>query len=74
MPGTITRDTMLLDGEDANLVGVGAYEYPARGGEHVTYILAFHDGRPFILRFHTTLEGPPDGWISDFLSGFRFLD
>ena len=74
VPGTITRDTMLLDGEDANLVGVQAYEYPARGFEHVTYILAFHDGRPFILRFHTMLSGPPDGWISEFLSGFRFLD
>ncbi len=74
VPGLVTRGTLVLDGEDANRVNIKSYEYPARGYEHVTYILAIHDGQPFIIRFHTMLNEPPDGWISDFLSGFRFLD
>ena len=37
-----------LDGEDALRVRISGYEHPGRGGENALYVLAIHDGRPFL--------------------------
>jgi hypothetical protein len=73
VPGRVSRGTAWIDGERANRIGVLAYEYPARGGEYVTYVVTMHGTRPVILRFHTRADSPPDEWDL-FLEGFQFLD
>jgi hypothetical protein len=72
VPGPVTRGSFDLDGIVANRISIESYEYPARGAEHVTYLLALHDGRPVVLRFHTTRETPREGWIDEFVHGFRW--
>ncbi len=47
-------DEVVLDGERAVVVHIQAYEYPAKSGQELVYVLAMHDGRPYILRFWTS--------------------
>jgi hypothetical protein len=71
-PPVITRATATVDGEPAILVHIEAYEYPARGGQWLEYILVVHDARPYYIRIRNT-DG--DGLsVDDVLAGFRFLD
>ena len=65
---------MTLDGEDAWLV-TSTYQY--FGGEHddYTYVMAFHEQRPFILSFFESTERPAaEGWIEDLRGRFGFRD
>ena len=71
-PPVPTTDNTVLDDEPAMLIQIQAYEYPARGGQIVAYVIAMHDGRPLIIRFWTpadTLDG-----VDELLAGFRFED
>ena len=43
-----------LDGQPAVLIRIQAYEYPAKSGQEVAYLVALHDGRPLIIRLRTT--------------------
>jgi hypothetical protein len=66
-----------FDGLSANRISITAPDGPSvllQSAENVTYILAFRDDRPIILRFATRLDDPPTGWIRSFLDGFTFLD
>jgi hypothetical protein len=70
-PPVVTTESATLDGEAATVVLVNAYEYPANGGQWLGYILAVHDGRPYVVRAwnreHDRLG------LTEVLSGFRFL-
>jgi hypothetical protein len=72
LPVRASYGTIDLDGTAAKRVSIEAYEEPARGAEHVTYIVTFHEGRPVVMRFHSTWTTPPPGWIAEFLDGFRW--
>jgi hypothetical protein len=67
-----------LAGEEAWLVKIYGYEYPAHGGENALYVLALHGGRPYFLRFHTSANfapGSPPGSRWDFIvDSFQFVD
>jgi hypothetical protein len=66
------QDTDTLDGEPSVVVVIQAYEYPARGGQEVVYIVAMHDGRPYILRIRTTADRVRD--LRSVIDGFHFVD
>jgi hypothetical protein len=71
-PPTPVIDSVVLDGQPARLIHIQAYEYPARGGQVVAYLIAVHDGRPFVIRLWTDrneLAG-----VDEVLAGFRFGD
>jgi hypothetical protein len=61
-----------LDGEPSVVLRIQAYEHPARGGQEVVYIAAFHDGRPYLVRIHTSANHVRD--LGAVIAGFRFLD
>ncbi len=67
------RTSMSLDGEPAAVISIEANEYPAKGAEFVKYVVAVHNGRPFIIRVWTSGAGgiPPAG---ELLGGFSFVD
>jgi hypothetical protein len=61
-----------LGGEPSVVVRIQAYEYPAHGGQEVAYIATFHDGRPYLVRIHTTANEVVD--LGAVIAGFRFTD
>ena len=71
-PPTGHRDATTLGGEPAVVTRIHAYEYPARGGQEVVYIVAMHDGRPYIVRIHTR-EDYVQG-LESIIAGFTFVD
>ena len=71
-PPSGRRETGMLDGEPAVFTRIPAYEYPARGGQEVAYLAAFHDGRPYLVRIRTTQDSI-DG-LESIIAGFRFVD
>jgi hypothetical protein len=71
--GHMGRQPITLDGEPATQIQVLDTEEPAAGPELIRYVVALHDGRPFVLRFHSS-SGTPPAWIGELLEGFRFLD
>ena len=71
-PPTGLRDATTLDGEPAYLTRIQAYEYQAQGGQELVYIVAIHDGRPYIVRIHTT-ENELQG-VEQVIAGFKFVD
>jgi hypothetical protein len=66
------QETGTLDGEASVVTRIPAYEYPARSGQEVAYIVAMHDGRPYILRIWTRADRIVD--LRSVIAGFRFLD
>ena len=62
----------MLDGELAVVVQIQAYEHPARGGQELAYIVAMHDGRPYLLRIHTSRDKLQD--LELIIAAFRFVD
>ena len=64
---------LFLDGEPAVRIDKSAYEPPAQGGQHLTYVFAMHEGRPLVLRCWTSRGGGPID-LDEILLGFRFLD
>ena len=71
-PPIPTTDNTLLDGEPAMLIQIQAYEYPARGGQVVAYVIAMQGGRPLIIRFWTDADAL--NGVDEMLAGFRFED
>lgn len=72
-PPMIRRDSTTIDGEPAVIFRLEAYEPPAKGGQHLAYVVAIHDGRPYILRFWTGDDrGLRD--VDEAIAGFRFTD
>jgi hypothetical protein len=69
-----THGHLSFDGQSANRISIKAPDGLAESAENVTYILAFREGRPIILRFTARLDDPPTGWVRSFLDGFTFLD
>jgi hypothetical protein len=61
-----------LGGEPSVVVRIPAYEYPAKSGQEVVYVATFHDGRPYLLRIHTTANEVVD--LGAVIAGFRFTD
>ncbi len=70
-PPTPRRDDGTLDGEPSVVTRIQAYEYPARGGQEVVYIVAMHDGRPVIVRMWTSENGMVGH--DSVIAGFRFV-
>jgi hypothetical protein len=66
------RDDVTLDGEPSVVTRIQAYEYPAKSGQEVAYIVAMHEGRPYIVRIHTT-ENEVAG-LESVIAGFQFVD
>ncbi len=71
-PPTPGADATTLGGEPAVIVRTPAYEYPAQGGQEVVYIVAMHDGRPYIVRIWTSEDQATD--LDSVIAGFRFTD
>jgi len=71
-PPTGLTDSTTLGGEPATLTRIQAYEYPAKGGQEVVYIVAMHDGRPYIVRIHTH-QNEVAG-VDGIIAGFAFVD
>ena len=67
-----SRTRTTLDGEPAAVEKIEALEFPASGAEFVTYVVAVHEGRPFIIRIWTPVGGI-DNELPDILDGFTFL-
>jgi hypothetical protein len=66
------RTETVLDGEPAIVIRVDAYEYPAAGGQHLAYVLAVHDGKPFVIRMLN--RRAPTFNLDEVLAGFRFTN
>ena len=66
------NDAGTLGGEPSIVVRIPAYEYPARGGQEVVYIVAMRDGRPYILRIRTRADRVAD--LESVIDGFQFVD
>jgi hypothetical protein len=65
-------DEGMLDGEPSIVTRIQTYEPPARGGQEVVYIVAIHDGRPYIMRIWTSrneIEG-----LDALIARFHFVD
>jgi hypothetical protein len=77
-PVNVDATEITLGGESAVLVRIRAQEGSAHGVEVVTYVLTIHEGRPYVLRFHTSDESgaSDDGgaWFANTLETFRFSD
>jgi hypothetical protein len=71
-PPTGRTERGTLDGEPSIVVRIQAYEYPARSGQEVVYVVAFHDGRPYVVRIRTTANEVAE--LDAVIAGFRFLD
>ncbi len=61
-----------LGGEPSVVTRIQAYEYPAKSGQEVVYIVAMHDGRPYILRIWTSANFVAD--LELVVAGFKFVD
>jgi hypothetical protein len=72
-PPSSKRAETILDGERAILIEIKAYEYPARGSQTLAYIIAMHDGRPWVIRLWSGTDSL-GGAVDEVLDGFRFLD
>ena len=68
-----TLDAGTLGGEPSAVVHIQGYEYPANGGQSLTYITTIHDRRPYIVRIWTSAES---GIVDEdaVITGFRFVD
>jgi hypothetical protein len=69
----ITQTADTLDGEPAVIWRLHGYEYPARGSEWLTYVVAIIDERPVLIRIWT----PDESGIRDLdevIEGFRLVD
>ncbi|MFL5726170.1 MAG: hypothetical protein ACJ77F_07505 [Chloroflexota bacterium] len=67
-PSTSTNGT--LGGEPCVIVRTVAYEHPARSGQEVAYVVAFHDGRPVIVRYWTSRNEIRD--LASVIAGVTF--
>ena len=65
-------EQVLLDGEPAVVGLVETYEYPARGGQWLAYVMAVHDGRPYVIRLHNRLTN--EFHLEEVLEGFQFTN
>lgn len=63
---------IVLDGEPAALERMETYEYPARGGQWLVYVLAMHHGRPYVIRLHNRQSEVFH--LDEVLAGFHFTD
>ncbi len=63
----------MLDGDSARIEEISAYEHPARGGEWVSYVMAVHDGRPFVIRLWSPTSALGTA-VAEVLEGFEFDD
>jgi hypothetical protein len=71
-PPTARLRQITLDGEPATMQSVVAYEYPAAGSQAVTWVVAMHSGRPYVVRLSWSVGREiPD--VASIISGFRFL-
>ena len=61
-----------LDGEPSVEMIFQGYEYPARSGQEVGYVVAIHGGRPFIVRIWTSENRLRQ--FEEVIDGFRFTD
>ena len=66
------REVEKLDGEPCVITTIQAFESPSRGLEEVAYIVAMHDGRPYILRIRTKANRVLD--LKSVLEGFHFVE
>ena len=71
-PPVSRRTDGTLDGEPSAVVRTQAYEYPAQSAQEVAYVVAMHEGRPYILRYWTSKNELPD--LESVIAGFRFVD
>jgi hypothetical protein len=71
-PPNARSEENILDGETSIVVRIQGYEYPARGGQEVVYVGAFHRGRPFLLRVWTSNDQVAD--LDTIIAGFKFKD
>jgi hypothetical protein len=71
-PPTGVREDVELDGTPGVVTRIQAYEYPARSGQEVVYIAAFHGERPVLVRVWTS-ENVAQG-VDEIVGGLRFVD
>ncbi len=71
-PPSPRRDTGTLGGEPSVVTRIQAYEYPAKSGQEVVYVVTMHRGRPYILRIWTSANEVRD--LESVIAGFRFVD
>ena len=67
-----TYDEITLDGERALVAFAESYEYPARGGQYLAFVVAVHDGRPYVIRLLNRRDRTFH--LDEVLAGFRFTD
>ncbi|HEY8170039.1 MAG TPA: hypothetical protein VIH24_02935 [Candidatus Limnocylindria bacterium] len=68
-----TRSDATLGGETARIEAIEAAELPASGGQWVSYVIAMHEGRPFVIRLWSP-GAPLDDDVAEVIDGFAFLD
>jgi hypothetical protein len=61
-----------VDGEPGMVRYFTAYEYPANGAQWLAYIVAVHEGRPFVIRIWNPKSDRL--FVDEILAGFRFTD
>ena len=68
--GTVTTTESTLDGQPAVIIRVAAFQPVASGGQWLAYILAVHDGRPYVLRLWN--PNSDSLRLDNIQAGFRF--
>jgi hypothetical protein len=68
------RDESTLDGERSVVYRIQGYEPEAQGGQWIIYVVAMHDGRPYILRFWSGQDFVAPRGVDEAIAGFRFTD
>lgn len=67
-----TRTNHVVGGEAGFVTRIAAYEHPARSGQEVVYIGAFHDGLPYLVRIWTSANEVRD--LDSVVAGLTFID
>lgn len=61
-----------IDGEPMLVSYVDTYEYPANGGQWLAYIVAVHEGKPYVIRLHNRLNSALH--VDEVIEAFRFTN
>lgn len=69
----VMRDSVVLDGEPAIALQREWYGGPNGGAAALAYVIAFHDGRPYIVRAWSTRGASPID-LGAVINGFRFTE
>ena len=61
-----------LGGEPSIVLRMAGHESPSEGAHELAYVVAFHDGRPVIVRMTTSADALEE--LDSVVAGFRFVD